>query len=387
MEQLRNRIEEIVKYTLNSHINQTLGFDLSLSKEFCSNLLRADPNDTVSLPPNSTSGSFEGVPEYPLFRRLGSALYQCIISRSFCKTYDTIEFINEDNSLKQKEEQWNKLILEKGSELMNVLMATFHELHVQEPFFSLLKDGLKTIEGRCADDNYSRIEPGALLLINKSVVLEVKDVRRYPSFLKMLEAESLSKVLPGVKTIEEGVEVYRKFYTEEKEMSNGVLAICVSKSPYQPYLSLARMLSGLGYTGIQSLLGIAHTVGTISDALPPSRSTLLSSFTLPYRPNVKGSALTHGARALAKHSERCSIKYWGILDGSNSNKNMLALNVINRLIASCRWSNVHIVPQHGAVFEIRVADGYGARWSEDGTQFIGFLEPHFEDGYEKGWKH
>lgn len=31
---------------------------------------------------------------------------------------------------------------------------------------------------------------------------------------------------------------------------------------------------------------------------------------------VNGSALTHGARALAKHAERSSNKYWGIISGS-----------------------------------------------------------------------
>lgn len=29
---------------------------------------------------------------------------------------------------------------------------------------------------------------------------------------------------------------------------------------------------------------------------------------------------------------------------------------------------MHIVPPHGVVFEIRVYDGYGARWSQDGTK-------------------
>lgn len=68
-------------------------------------------------------------------------------------------------------------------------------------------------------------------------------------------------------------------------------------------------------------------------------------------------------------------------------KNRLAMNVISRLIVSCCWSNIHVVPQHGAVFEIRVADGYGARWSKDGTKFIGFLEPYIEDGHSRRWKH
>lgn len=74
----------------------------------------------------------------------------------------------------------------------------------------------------------------------------------------------------------------------------------------QPNVTLASILSGLGYVGIQSLLGLSHTAGTISDALPPPRSALLSSFMLPFKPNVKGSSLTCGARALAKHATRSS---------------------------------------------------------------------------------
>lgn len=52
----------------------------------------------------------------------------------------------------------------------------------------------------------------------------------------------------------------------------------------------------------------------------------------------------------------------------DSNKNRLAMDVIGPLIAYCCWLNVHIVQPHGIVFEIRVADGYGARWSEDGSK-------------------
>lgn len=52
----------------------------------------------------------------------------------------------------------------------------------------------------------------------------------------------------------------------------------------------------------------------------------------------------------------------------DSNKNRLALDVISRLMTHCCWLNVHIVQPHGAVFEIRVAEGYGARWSSDGSK-------------------
>ncbi|KAK8366171.1 hypothetical protein V6Z12_A02G104400 [Gossypium hirsutum] len=157
----------------------------------------------------------------------------------------------------------------------------------------------------------------SMILLNKCLVLEVQDVRHYATFSKMLEAESISQVLPGVNSTEEaGLQTYRKFYTEEEERSNGVIAICVSNLVVQPAISLASILSELSYEGVQSLLGLAHTTGTISDALPPPKSTLLSSFMLPYNPDVKGSTLTHGARALAKHVNQSSNKYWGNLNGS-----------------------------------------------------------------------
>ncbi|XP_029126156.1 uncharacterized protein LOC109793285 isoform X1 [Cajanus cajan] len=110
-----------------------------------------------------------------------------------------------------------------------------------------------------------------------------------------------------------------------------------------------------------------HTTGTNPNALPPPISTLLASFNLPC--NSTDIGLTHGARALAKHACRSSSGYWGSLNGNDTNKNRLAMDVINRLIAHCCWLNVHTVPPHGVVFEIRVADGYGARWTEDGSKY------------------
>ena len=57
-----------------------------------------------------------------------------------------------------------------------------------------------------------------------------------------------------------------------------------------------------------------------------------------------------------------------LLLSPDSSKNSLALDVITHLLAKCCWLNLHIVPPHGDVFEIRDADGYGARWSIDGSK-------------------
>ncbi|BBG93670.1 RNA-binding ASCH domain protein [Prunus dulcis] len=276
---LKDTIEELLKFTLQSCTNGTLEIDLGLPKELCSRLLKPEPND-LSFPfhSDSSTGIFEGIPPYPLYKRLALALHESIASGTLFGTCNNITIIHQESPLKEKENEWQKLILEKGSEL--VLKTVKIELHVQEPFFSQLKDGLKTIEGRCALGNCSRIDSGSLILFNKCLLFEVQDIRSYSSFSEMMEAEGLSKVLPGVETIEQ-------------------------------------------VWGLQGLLGLAHTTGSTPDALPPPTSTLLSSFVLPYKLNVEGSTLTHGARALAKHAHRSSSKigdmvHGGREDGSKS---------------------------------------------------------------------
>ncbi|KAJ6959127.1 hypothetical protein NC653_037428 [Populus alba x Populus x berolinensis] len=68
---------------------------------------------------------------------------------------------------------------------------------------------------------------------------------------------------------------------------------------------------------------------------------------------IKGSAL-------AKHAERSSDRFQSTNRLGRSWWKWLAMYVINRLIAASCWQNIHAVPQHGAVFGIRVVDGYGA---------------------------
>ncbi|XP_058094260.1 uncharacterized protein LOC131240181 isoform X3 [Magnolia sinica] len=315
---ISDSIEELLKFLLSASANETLEIDLGLSNAYCSYLLTPEPDhgsyhDAVDA--LQTSG---GVPLYPLYKHLASTLHSCITSGAFWRTSNTITSIQEDECLKQKENEWSKLIASEGTELVKMLKVVDFELHVQEPFFTQLRVGLKTIEGRCAVGDYNRIGPGAFLLINKCLLLEVQNVKWYASFSEMMEAASLTRVLPGVETIEEGVQIYRKFYTEEKEKSNGVLAICVSRSAVQPYISMANIVHGLSYNGIGSLMGLMHTAGTVLDSLPPSRSTLLSSFMMPNQPNVevKGSTLTDGARALAKHVNRSSDGWWGNFGGN-----------------------------------------------------------------------
>ncbi|KAI8786516.1 uncharacterized protein LOC106062568 isoform X1 [Biomphalaria glabrata] len=140
----------------------------------------------------------------------------------------------------------------------------------------------------------------------------------------------------------------------------------------------------LGLRGILDLLGIRKTVGT-KEMLPPSRKLLLASFTAKHSPN---SELTVGARALAKHFHRDkSDSWWGNCSGSEAEKNRHALQIMQNVLDNAVWINIHWLPHDVFIIEARQDQGYGLRWSADGSNFRGFLEPQMIDGHEVGWRH
>uniref|UniRef100_A0A6N2LIP9 Uncharacterized protein n=1 Tax=Salix viminalis TaxID=40686 RepID=A0A6N2LIP9_SALVM len=108
---------DLLKFTLEFHVNQTLEFNLGLSKNFCINLLEEDPNDISCHCP--ATDSFDGAAQYALYKRLASALYQSVKFGDLCRTYVKMMF-GEDSNLKLKDENWNQLIKEKGLELINM---------------------------------------------------------------------------------------------------------------------------------------------------------------------------------------------------------------------------------------------------------------------------
>ena len=59
----------------------------------------------------------EGVPLYPLYKRLASALLRCMDSEEFFWTGCNS---SENASMQQKHIEWHKLIVEKGTEIVNV---------------------------------------------------------------------------------------------------------------------------------------------------------------------------------------------------------------------------------------------------------------------------
>lgn len=157
--------------------------------------------------------------------------------------------------------------------------------------------------------------------------------------------------------------------------------------------------------------GLAYTVGSALGSTPPSTEGCVSAFLVP-----NSAKLTAGARAWSKHSHRSqpvdetekdkrkrSTGWWGTPSGPVAMINERALALFWKVMDSATWRNLHWLPHQILVYEVRVAEGYGMRWSQDQSEeareleglsketrpwiFRGFVEPMMENGHEVGWKH
>lgn len=108
-------------------------------------------------------------------------------------------------------------------------MTTFN-IHCEDPWFSLIRQGIKPVEGRKATHSYKKIMAGDQILFmngTDSFKVLVEEVRQYPSLETYFEDVTLEKALPGIKTIEEGLETYYQWSSKEQIDRYGFLGIFV----------------------------------------------------------------------------------------------------------------------------------------------------------------
>ncbi|OLP95003.1 Pseudouridine-5'-phosphate glycosidase [Symbiodinium microadriaticum] len=203
---------------------------------------------------------------------------------------------------------------------------------------------------------------------------------------------------------------------------------CVQRCGRQ---SLIFAFSCLGRRGIRLALGQRWTAGSC-DMLPPSRKELIQAFNALNRDDASESetdsaspgmaevedeaqALRSQIKTLAEQGRHAEMDvaisrmkqltkmkrsseahrgmegFWaGAASGSDAAKNQAAETALRTVLQEAVWGNLHQLPGGLPTFEVRVKQGYGARWtvSEDGsTKFRGLLEPMMEDGHEKRWRH
>lgn len=89
--------------------------------------------------------------------------------------------------------------------------------------------GMKTVEGRLNRGKFAKMKKGQTIIINNVYKTKIAKIAKYKTFKEMLEKETLQAVLPGLYSLDNGVKIYREFYSNIDEWEFGVVAIHLSK--------------------------------------------------------------------------------------------------------------------------------------------------------------
>ncbi len=111
-------------------------------------------------------------------------------------------------------------------------MSTYDMKHLSEPWFTLIKIGSKKVEGRLNKGWVKNIEIGDYIEFynddfgfRRKFLVKVTKKKEYKTFYSYLKKEKLYRCLPGITSLNEGVEVYYKYYTVNDENQYGIISL------------------------------------------------------------------------------------------------------------------------------------------------------------------
>lgn len=99
--------------------------------------------------------------------------------------------------------------------------------NLQKTYYESIKKGEKTIEIRFDRDKWSKMNVGDIITFNKDLRVRINNIRKHKDIVTALKANTLRKTLPNIKTIQEGIEIYRKIPKYEDYMKEGILVLAV----------------------------------------------------------------------------------------------------------------------------------------------------------------
>lgn len=105
-----------------------------------------------------------------------------------------------------------------------------HNIHCDDPWFSYIRQGVKPVEGRKKTHTYKRIKAGDQINFSngkESFVAAVTEIREYATLEEYLNDVTLEKALPGITSLEEALQIYYQWTTEEKIRQYGFLGIFI----------------------------------------------------------------------------------------------------------------------------------------------------------------
>lgn len=111
-----------------------------------------------------------------------------------------------------------------------------YEMSIAEPYFSLILNKIKPVEGRKMSPTWIKLVPGNILLITcpgkYPFYAEITKINYYPKnsgefdpLTNYLICEGLNQALPGVKTLTEARNIYLQWSSLDEINSYGMMGI------------------------------------------------------------------------------------------------------------------------------------------------------------------
>jgi len=112
------------------------------------------------------------------------------------------------------------LYIKYKAKYMGLKNSKHHSISIRDPWFTYIKTGKKTVEGRLNTGIFAGIKQGDtvewyIVDTDQKVNTYVTFVHKYESFEQMIQTETLESVLPGIDTLADGVAVYDRIYREK----------------------------------------------------------------------------------------------------------------------------------------------------------------------------
>ncbi|AXK60327.1 ASCH domain-containing protein [Candidatus Chromulinivorax destructor] len=110
------------------------------------------------------------------------------------------------------------------------------KLSLRQCYFDAIKSGLKTVEGRLNSHKFKDLRPGMQINFSsidthETIICTVASIHVYANFKEMLIHEGLENMLPGVTSLDEGVNLYENFEGYREGVKKvGALAITIQKN-------------------------------------------------------------------------------------------------------------------------------------------------------------
>jgi len=185
------------------------------------------------------------------------------------------------------------------------------------------------------------------------------------------------------------------------------LDVCFAAFQTSPTDARSRMTPGARAWAKHSHRSIPVPLSETSEPLPPesvpSNSTSTSTEALDVTSDLE---VRLPPAKQKKKKPKKDEGWWGIPSGPVAGINERAVAIFHKIYDNATWRNLHWLPHQILVYEIRISEGYGMRWSQNRGEggesggihrkasgaeaewiFRGFLEPQMENGHEIGWRH